>query len=565
MDVSSFSMAQYRGPPVSTQVRDNFLLDTNIGFAKSSTLAANAYKGGTFATKTTNMRWNDKVEHEGVNKNLSTMRRKTFTPAKAIKTANPSGKDALYDIRTNGSLNDQNRLKNTLPEMLNDRNRNKIYSSNAWSKNLDMMRSAGQSMDEAYNAALLTTHTNIPKANVGIPSADERLRISQEVFQRPGRTEGDKVLANVRLRTSPEKLERERRQREADVHLKGEAVLQLGRYDLTANKFGEIGDCDIRQKVVVDEAIIEEFGRSSERNRTEQKYRSKERYEANAKAIVDDEYADRMRLYERSDYYKDSPGTRKKTYNKGDFINLFKKGEVYDVFPDDPTSHTAPILVEADRFTKKPVRTFATTDGKTLYAIQKRDADDIYELDGRKYDKDMIMLEIPYQHMDQGFRNRVNNAMGGARRNNGNLLDLSYDDLVQLSEYIHVNESNTTRLKNNKLYNVIRDYEWDDRLNDNFKDKVFFIHPGLVKEERDILRHKLRHHDRGRQDASDNYTINEAGNANRDYINANEIHPIGHEKVKDKPIERTKTRNSPFNKAWSFENNNRGTPFIGGW
>jgi hypothetical protein len=566
MNVSGFSMSSYRGLPVSTQSRDNFQLDITKGFVKSNTELRTAYTGGTYAAKTNNMRMNDKVEQEGVQRNLATMKRKTYTPAKAVKSSTPSGKEGLFDIRTGGSINDQTHIGNYLPETLKDRNRNKIYSSNAWSKNLDMMRSAGQSMEDVYNSMLLTTDTNIPKANVCIPSADERLRVSQEAFQRPYRTDGDKVLANIRMRNSPEKLERERRQREADVHLKNESVLQLGRYDLTANKFGQIGECDNHQKVSVDKAIIEEFGHASERNRTDQKRHKNGIYNANAKIVTDDDFTNQIKLYERCDFYNDSPGARKKMYNKGDFVTLVKKGEIYDVFPDDPTSHTAPILVEADRFTKKPVRTFATADSKSLYLIQKRDADDIYTLDGHKYDKDMIMLEIPYQHLEQGFRNRINNSMGGNRRNNGNLLDLSYDDWVQLSDYIKHNEDHTVRLKNNQLYNVVRDFEWNDRFNDNFKDKIFFVHPEVIQEEREVLRKKLRLHERGRQEAKeDNYIVNDSGNANRDYINANEIHPIGYDKKKDKPAERTKARNQPFRNNWSFESSNRGTPFIGGW
>ncbi len=566
MDVSSLSMAKYRGLPVSTQARDNFILDANIGFAKSSQLLANAYTGGTFAAKTTNMRMNDRVEHEGVEKNLSTMRRKTYTPAKAIKTSNPSGKEGLYDIRTNGTLNDQAHMGNCLPERLKDVNRNKIYSSNTWSKNLDMMRCPGQTMDEVYNSALLTTDTNIPEGQPLIPSPDERLRTSQEAFQRPYRTDGDKVLANVRMRNSPEKLERERRQREADVHLKGESILQLGRYDLTANKFGQLNTCDKYQKVAVDKAIVEEFGHSSERQRTDQKYNKIERYEANAKMVTDDDTANQIKLYERTYHMEDSPGKKKDMYNKGNFIQLVKKGEVYDVFPDDPTSHKAPILVQPDTFSKKPVRTFATADGKSLYIMQKRDADDIYTLDGHKYDKDLIMLEVPFVEMESGMRNRVNNSLGGTRRNNGNLLDLSYDDLVQLSKYIEHNENNTIRLKNNKLYNVVRDYEWNDRFNDNFKDKIFFVHPELVKEEREVLRKKLRLHERGRKDVNgDNYVINESGNANRDCVQTHEIRIIDDRQCKDKPVERTKHRNSPFNKCWSFESNNRGTPYVSGW
>lgn len=566
MDVSSLSMAKYRGLPVSTQSRDNFILDTNIGFAKSSQQLANAYTGGTFATKTTNMRMNDRVEHEGIEKNLSTMRRKTYTPAKAIKTSNPSGKEGLFDIRTGNSINDQTRIGNYLPETLKDKNRNKIYCANTWSKNLDMMRSPGQTMDEVYNSSLLTTNTNIPEANTGIPSPDDRLRVSQETYQRPYRTDGDKVLANVRMRNSPDKLERERRQREADVHLKGEAVLQLGRYDLTANKFGELNECGKYQKVDVDQVIIDEFGHSSERQRTDQKYGKIERYQANAKMVTDDDLTKQIKLYERADYYADSPGIRKKMYDRGDFVQLVKKGEIYEVFPDDPTSHVAPMIVEADRFTKKPVRTFATADNKSLYVIQKRDANDVYTLDGHKYDKDLIMLEIPYQHMETGLRKRVNNNLGSTRRNNGGLLDLSFEDWVQLTDYVEHNEAQTIRLKNNKLYNVARDYEWDGNFNDNFKDKTFFVHPNVIKEEREIMRTKLRQHDRKRQAANEyNYVVNEAGKANRDYVNANEIHPIGYEKFKERTVEHTRNRNSPFSKSWSFESNNRGTPYISGY
>jgi hypothetical protein len=116
------------------------------------------------------------------------------------------------------------------------------------------------------------------------------------------------------------------------------------------------------------------------------------------------------------------------------------------------------------------------------------------------------------------------------------------------------------------LYNVVRDYEWDGNFNDNFKEKIFFVHPNVVKEEREVMRTKLRQHDRGRQAAKeDNYIVNESGNANRDYVNANEIHPIGYEKFKERTVEHIKHRNSPFNKSWSFENGDRGTPYISGY
>ena len=555
------SATTYRGPPVSTQARDKFILDSNIGFAKSMQMQSKAYGNSQFPPKITTMRMNDRVEQEGVEKNLSTMRRKTYTPAKAIKTSNPSGKEAIYDIRGSQSINDQTRLGNYLPETLKDRNREKIFSSNTWSKNLDMMRSAGQTMSDVYNSQLLTTDTNIPKA-ICVPSADERLRISEEVYQRPYRTDGDKVLDNVRLRNSAAKTERERRQREADVHLKGESIMQLGRYDLTASKFAELNEGDVRKEVIVDDAVREEFCPFSERNRTDQKHHRNGLYNANMKREVDDELANRMKLYEKCDYYNDSPGARKKMYNRGEFIQLVKKGEVYDVFPDDPTSHKAPILVEADAMTKKPIRTFATADNKALYVLQKRDADDVYTMDGHKYDKDMIMLEIPYHQMDPAFRRRVNDSLGGNRRNNDGLLDLSYDDLVQLSDYVQHHEDHTVRLKNNKLYNVVRDYEWNNGLDDNFKDKIFFVHPEVIHEDRELLRKKLRQHERGRQEASDNYVVNDAGNANRSYINANEITPIGQEKIKQKQTNRMATRNEPFSRAWGFESGNTGTRYI---
>ena len=550
----------YRGPPVSNQTRDKFVLDSNIGYAKSSFIQSQTYMSGPTSQKPYNTRLTDRVELEGVNKNLASMKRKEFIPAKAIKSANPSGKEALYDIR-NRPFNEQPTLGNYLPETLKDRNREKIWSSNTWSKNLDMMRSPGQNMSDVYNAQLLTTDTNIPNA-LGLPPVDDRLRVSQESYQRPFKSEGDKVLDGVRLRNSPAKIERERRQREADVRLKREAVAQLGRYDLTANKFSEINECDVRREVIVDAPIREEFGAGSMRHRQEEKHRANTISGANQKKKLDEEYIHRMELSPNSDYYKDSPGVRKKMYNRGDFVQLVKKGEVYDVFPDDPTSHTAPILVEADAISKKPIRTFATADNKALYLMQKRDADDVYTMDGHKYDKDMIMLEIPYHDMNPIFRKRVQDAMGGTRRNNDGLLDLSYEDLVNLSQYIQHNEDQTVRLKNHKLFNVVRDYEWNNDLNNGFKDKAFFVHPDVIREDREILRQKLRNKDRGRQIANDNYVVNDSGNMKLDYTHDTDVAPIDQTKSKQKLTNRTAARNEPFRSQWGFENTMPGTSYI---
>ena len=552
----------YRGQPVSTQNRDKFLLDSNIGYAKSAYQLSQTYLSGPTSEKPYNTRLTDRVEVEPINKQLSTMQRKTYTPAKAVRSREPTAKDALYDIR-NVPLNEQTYLGNYLPETLKDRNRVKIYSSNAWAKNLDMMREPGQSMSDVYNSQLLTTTTNIPKSLQ--MSVDERLRASEQIYERPFKDENNRIQDAVRLRNNPDKIERERRQRESDVHMKNESIMQLGRYDQTAMRFTGMDLPEYRTETIIDEPIREEFGHQSERNRAENKQQKQVRFVGNnTESFLGDDEVSEMKFNPKPYYYDDSPGVKKKMYNRGDFVQLVKQGEIYDIFPDDPTSHKAPLLITPDTVTKKPIRTFATADNKNLYLIQKRDANDIYTLDGNPYRDDFVLLEIPQHDLNPVFREKINKHLGGKRRNNNELLNLEYDDLVQLSYYMDDNENRTVRLKkSHNLLNTVRDFDWNGDLENGYANDVYFMHPDLVKTNIEKRRQKI-HTDRQRREdrQNDNYVYDVGETYKYNYTHDNDVHPIGFEKGRSKNKSGAVTRTEPFRGSWNFGNQFSGTKFI---
>ena len=539
-----------RGPPVSIQERDKFILDTNIGYAKSAFMQSQNYLSGPTSEKPYNTRLTDKVEIESVERNLSDMKRKTFTPANLLKTSKPDGKIALYDIRKN-SLNEQDYIGNYLPNTLNDRNREKIYSSNTWSKNLDMMRAPGQTMSDIYNSSLLTTETNIPKA-LDIPSADERIRISTETYRRQIADENTQIQNNIRLRNSPEKIERERRQKMADVGLKNESIFQLGRYDNTATKFKYINECDIPHETILSESTREKFTAQSDRHNINMKYHDKSISDINKKNFIDENEINKIKYKDSDDYYKDTPGVKRKIYNQGNFIQLVKNGQLYEIYPDDTTTHYAPFIMTSDSITKKPIKTFATADNKNLYILQKRDSEDIYTLDGHKYDNDLIEITVPWHEINPIFREKLLKYYGNLRDNsNEKLLSMEYDDLCKLVNYFSHNEDKTERVRYNSLYNTKRDFNWNELLQNNYKDSLFFVHPNVIKEDRDIIRQKL-FKERHRLEKTDNYIpisphIEE---------NTREISPISYEKKKNQEITRNTTRNEPFRGKWGFEINN---------
>lgn len=501
-----------RGLPVSSQIRDNYVLELNKGYVISAFERANGIENGVSNTNPYNARLTDNVYTDGVEKQLSSMKRKTYTPEAFIKPSYTSGKEALYDIR-NVPLNDQYRIGNYLPETLKDRNRNKVFSSQAWSKNFDMMRTQGQTASDVYNSMLLTTETNIPNGAkmYDLPAVDERLRISQETYQRPFKDENNRIQDMMRLRNSSDKIRREQLQRISDVNMRNENIMQLGRYNLTANKWSELNEGDIREQISIDKPIKENFTINSTRKKSNKATKTTQ-YRMERLNMDDREHLVNQDTQESSyiaNYYHDTPNMKKDIYNRTNHMYVIKNGDILEIYPDDITNNTAPIIVTKDHITNKPIRTLATVDKTNLYIVQKRDPNDIYDNDGASWNNDYFAIKIPFEQLNPIWRKRINDKLTSDRKSEG-VLDFSFDELTDLVEFAEYNQDKGIRINTHELQENTRVRDWAKEIDDNFYSDHMFVMPDMIKENREYIRQKAAITRRGRIQKEDNYVTDES-------------------------------------------------------
>lgn len=568
-----------KGNPVSEQTRDNYLLELNKGYAKSAYENSILYGSGVTNTNPYNSRLTDYVDSEMVERNLSNMKRKTYTPPRAMRAKYKMNKEALYDIRCR-PLNEQEIIGNYLPETLREKRFNKVFSSQQWAKDIDMMRAygynvppcgadnserftantengftvmdnaaGGKTMDEIYNSMLITTDTNIPH-KLEIPIPDERLRMSEETYMRQFKNENNKIQDAIRLRNSPEKIERERRQRAADVNLKNEHILQLGRYDTTPTKFQDLNEIDEPELKIIDKQIREEFSTGASRKRPKNNEENPQR----AKITGRDTIEDRDYLYEqKSEYYNDTPQLKKELYDKNRHIYMIKKGEILEVYPNDITNNAAKVFISADSISKRPIRTLASVDQTALYIIQKRDANDTFDQDGITWNDDFYVLKIPLEQLNEIWRKRVNNKLTTERKNEG-VLSLNYEELSELAQFVEHNEDQGFRINLHQLHENNRGRNWYREILDDFESDRVFVMPEVLSVEREDKRQRLKRQlkNRGRPEVEDNYTP-----APDEWvqISENEIAPIDeNRKITFTPKTINKhERAEPFRRGYYFD------------
>lgn len=225
-----------------------------------------------------NSHLNDVIDQERVNKNVdvASNRQKTVPTRQENKSIDADKNIALYNIRDNTSLNNQNIIGNVLPERLRAMNDNKITTPNAWMKDYAYVKNVeseygiperfirereekesfggptnnrisdyGYGLDmttpnyNGYLSMLMPSSTNIPQPRdkdeystvYDQPNAamfpDERLQVNMQSQQRQIKDEGSKVIDAINLKNSDYIKERNQRQIEMENMMNHRGQMKL--------------------------------------------------------------------------------------------------------------------------------------------------------------------------------------------------------------------------------------------------------------------------------------------------------------------------------------------------
>ena len=478
-----------------------------------------------------------------------------------------------------------------MPNQLHEYSRNKIHTPNTWATDIGMMNMYGDDVKQSkrhnfcescqtnkitgynlgncnscasdYDSQLMASDTNRPYPMVGNPTPDERLRQTQQSYQREFRDENGKVTAAQRLRNSSDIKDRNRRQIESDNLMRRTGALKQPRWSELNQPYHNVNERSA--PTLIDDKMQENFTPSVERRQDFKENLTKDgRLHIDEKQIDVKKYEydkgknDRMQyeiinplhvqqlnnVDETNNFFDklgktiiesigakknkkkiiqnprqestlennrrecddpfaayNNPGVQKSVYNKGNHMFMMKNGQVLDAFPEDNLIFQAPLMVTMDEVSKRPIRTFATANNKYLYILQKRDQDDIFYRDGDTWNDDYLMVEIPINELTPTYRRRIEQHFNDSERKTGKIIEFTADELQQLAQYVDENVNEQLRIKQKTLYDHIRGHQYDQEIALNFDSRNVFLSPELVNANRDTLRReKQQVHQRKRQE-----------------------------------------------------------------
>ncbi len=185
--------------------------------------------------------------------------------------------------------------------------------------------------------------------------------------------------------------------------------------------------------------------------------------------------------------------------NKNDHILMVRKNGIAQTYEDINNSMTAPVLITADD-NGKLIKTFVTAGNEKIYLIQKRNADDISDIDQRKNNDDFIGIALPYDSVSDSFREK---AVHTKNEMNTRVVELTYDELIEVANVIDDQYDKAKRIKFNDMIRFMHRDNDVKRLNDNFENDTIFVSQVVAQLPRDVERMKnhARYH---RYEQSDN-------------------------------------------------------------
>lgn len=189
-------------------------------------------------------------------------------------------------------------------------------------------------------------------------------------------------------------------------------------------------------------------------------------------------------------------GIQERYYYKPDHMLVVKDGNLVETYPDEDFSYTAVSVI-----TQSPVglvRSIALVDdGKVIFA-QKRANDSIFDGDHLPIGDDLIIAELPIENLDRKLRERIRKYNTGTKRDK--VIELTYDDFIQFSEWVVKHPEVQKRLKKEKLHQRVRANDYDADIVNNFEGKKTFVDEKVYAGLADAMRQRQILHQKGRVD-----------------------------------------------------------------
>ena len=163
--------------------------------------------------------------------------------------------------------------------------------------------------------------------------------------------------------------------------------------------------------------------------------------------------------------------------NKSSHILITKTGKVENVYWDPNIDEVAQVLITCDG-QNRPIRTFATLSKGYITIIQKRDPTYLDIANGEYYKDDFITLTIPVESLPNHLRKHITEASKrrqttSNRKNANKILEMSFDDLIELSQVLIDEKDKTRRLKIDTLKSYFHENKFNEQLLYGYADKIF--------------------------------------------------------------------------------------------
>lgn len=180
---------------------------------------------------------------------------------------------------------------------------------------------------------------------------------------------------------------------------------------------------------------------------------------------------------------------KKEAFNQANHILIMRKGDIKSVYTNPNSESTAPVLITLDT-NNKPVRVCATMNNNSIYVIRKRDPSYVDIQTGTLYNDDYTVLKIPIEQVSDSIKRRITEQKrqkkSGFRVSNHKnpelVINLEYNDLVDLAETMNENLDKCKRVKVDSMASYLRDKEFDKNIIFGIKDDSLFSTPFTLNE-----------------------------------------------------------------------------------
>ena len=193
--------------------------------------------------------------------------------------------------------------------------------------------------------------------------------------------------------------------------------------------------------------------------------------------------------------------TKERFIYKPDHVLVINDGKLIDTYPDDEGNNLATSAVFADKYNKNQiVRSIAMIDNDKFLYIRKLDKDAIFIGDHQRMGDDLITVELPIEQLSKKFRDKIKKYNTSTNRDK--VIDLKYEDFVELNKWVEQHPDMQRRLKKEQLHFRVRTNDYDAEIVRNFgTDKldtgrrIFVdnkVYNGLADKYRKRMDEKLR-------------------------------------------------------------------------